>query len=131
MSELDLIKKDEICEDITNVTIDDEFKREKKYINPCKFDDATLRRRENEMKELVKLYPNVCRSWLELAWNFTEYTPKEEQDRIIASKEWEKPSTKKRDIGGVIKNAMKIQTKEEFEEELLKKLEQDKEEDKE
>ena len=131
MSELDLIKKDDICEDITNVTIDDEFKREKKYINPCKFDDATLRRRENEMKELVKLYPDVCRSWLELAWNFTEYTPKEEQDRIIASKEWEKPSTKKRDIGGVIKNAMKIQTKEEFEEELLKKLEQDKEEDKE
>ena len=83
MSELDLIKKDDICEDITNVTIDDEFKREKKYINPCKFDDATLRRRENEMKELVKLYPNVCRSWLELAWNFTEFTPKEEQDRIM------------------------------------------------
>ena len=47
MSELDLIKKDDICEDITNVTIDDEFKREKKYINPCKFDDATLRRRKN------------------------------------------------------------------------------------
>jgi len=127
MTELDLADKNGICEDITNITIDDEFKREKKYINACKFDDATLRRRENEMKELVKLYPDVCRSWLELAWNYTEYTPKEEQDRIIASKEWEKPSTNKRDVGGVIKNAMRIQTKEEYEKELLKKLEEDKE----
>ena len=127
MTELDLISKDEICEDITNITIDDEFKREKKYINSCKFDDATLRRRENEMKELVKLYPNVCRSWLELAWNYTEFTPKEEQDRIIASKEWEKPANNKRNVGGVVKNSIKIQTKQEYEEELLKKLEVDKE----
>ena len=127
MSELDLVEVSE--DEVSNITIDDEFKREKKYVNPCKFDGATLRRRENEMKELVKLYPDVCRSWLELAWNFTEFTPKEEQDRIIASKEFEKPPTNKRSVGGVIKNAMNIITKEEYEAELLKKLEEDKEGD--
>jgi len=79
------------------------------------------------MKKLVKLYPNVCRSWLELCWNFTEFTPKEEQDRIIASKEFEKPPTNKRNVGGVVKNAMSIMSKEEYEKELLKKLEEDKE----
>jgi len=124
MSELDLVEVSE--DEVSNITIDDEFKREKKYVNPCKFDGATLRRRENEMKELVKLYPDVCRSWLELAWNFTEFTPKEEQDRIIASKEFEKPPTNKRNVGGVLKSAMNIQTKEEYEAELLKKLEEDK-----
>ena len=46
--------------------------------------------------------------------------------RIIASKEWEKPPTNKRNVGGVIKNAMNIITKEEYEAELLKKLEEDK-----
>jgi len=124
MSELDLVEVSE--DEVSNITIDDEFKREKKYVNPCKFDGATLRRRENEMKELVKLYPDVCRSWLELAWNFTEFTPKEEQDRIIASKEFEKPPTNKRNVGGVLKSAMNIQTKDEYEAELLKKLEEDK-----
>ena len=124
MSELDLVEVSE--DEVSNITIDDEFKREKKYVNPCKFDGATLRRRENEMKELVKLYPDVCRSWLELAWNFTEFTPKEEQDRIIASKEFEKPPTNKRNVGGVLKSAMNIITKEEYQNELLKKLEEDK-----
>ena len=124
MSELDLVEVSD--DEISNITIDEEFKREKKYINTCKFDGATLRRRENEMKELIKLYPDVCRSWLELAWNFTEFTPKEEQDRIIASKEFEKPPTNKRSVGGVIKNAMNIITKDEYEAELLKKLEEDK-----
>ena len=62
------------------------------------------------MKELIKLYPNMCTAWLELAWNFCEFTPKEEQDRIIASKEFEKQPTNKRNIGGVIKKAIKIES---------------------
>lgn len=124
MSELDLLESPE--DETSNITIDDEFDRKKRYINSCNFDDETLRRRENEMKELVKLYPDVCRSWLELAWNFCSYTSKEEQDRIIASKEFEKPPTNKRNVGGVLKNAMNIMTKEEYEAELLKKLEEEK-----
>jgi len=104
---------------VSNITIDDEFKREKKYTNACGFDDATLRRRDLEMVELQKAYPNMCASWLELAWNFTEITPKEEQDRIIKSKEMERPPTKKRNTGGIIKNAIKVQTREEYELEKL------------
>jgi len=98
-------------EDITTLTLDDEFDRKKRYINACGFDDATLRRRDNEMKELKKLYPNVCSSLLELAWNFCEYTPKEEQDRIIKEKLWDKKPTKQRQMGGTIKNAITIESR--------------------
>jgi hypothetical protein len=106
---------------VSNITIDDEFDRTKKYTNKCNFDDDTLRRRDLEMRELKNLYPDMCVSHLELAWNFCNFTSKEEQDRIIASKEFEKKPTNKRNIGGVIKSAIKIQTKEEYEEELLQK----------
>lgn len=95
----------------STLTIDDEFKRKKTYINACGFDDATLRRRDNELKELAKLYPDVCISHLELAWNFCEYTPKEEQDKIIREKLWEKPPEKRRQSGGVLKSAMSITQK--------------------
>jgi hypothetical protein len=93
----------------STLTLDDEFERKRRYINPCKFSDAQLRRRDLEMKELRKLYPNVCPAWLELAWNFCEFTPKEEQDRIIASKEFERKPDSKRQTGGVIKGAITIE----------------------
>ena len=52
----------------------------------------------------------MCSSMLELAWNFCEYTPKEEQDKIIKEKLWEgKPV--KRMMGGTIKNAMTIDSR--------------------
>jgi hypothetical protein len=38
-----------------------------------------------------------------------------EQDRIIREKEFEKPPTYKRNTGGVIKNAIKIQDREDLE----------------
>jgi hypothetical protein len=106
---------------VSNITLDDEFDRTKKYFNKCGFDDATLRRRDVEMRELQKTYPDVCSSHLELCWNFCEFTPKEEQDRIIASKEFEQKPKNKRNTGGIIKSAIKIQTKEEYAEELLQK----------
>ena len=40
MTELDLVKSSE--DEVSNITIDDEFKIEKRYINPCKFDDAKV-----------------------------------------------------------------------------------------
>ena len=52
-------------------------------------------------------------------WNYCEFTPKEEQDRIIASKEFEKKPKNKRNTGGIIKSAIKIQTQEEYEAEKL------------
>jgi hypothetical protein len=104
---------------VSNITLDDEFDRTKKYFNKCGFDDATLRRRDVEMRELQKTYPDVCSSHLELCWNFCEFTPKEEQDRIIASKEFEQKPKNKRNTGGIIKSAIKIQTQEEYEAEKL------------
>jgi len=101
--------------EISTQTLDDEFDRKKRYINSCGFDDATLRRRDLEMKELIKAYPNMPEAWLELAWNYTEFTPKEEQDNIIKNKLWEgKPSTR-RQTGGIIKDAMSVMTIEEYE----------------
>ncbi len=99
------------ADEITTVTLDDEFNRQKRYINACGFDDATLRRRDNELKELERLYPNMCPSLLELAWNFCEYTPKEEQDRIIAEKRFEAKPVKKREMGGTIKNAVSVESR--------------------
>ena len=88
-------------------SISDEFSIVKRYTNSCNFTDEQLRRRENELKELQRLYPSTCISMLELAWNFCEYTPKEEQDKIIREKLWEQPGAK-RMSGGTIKNAMSI-----------------------
>jgi hypothetical protein len=105
--------------EVSNVTLDDVFDRTKKYTNKCGFDDATLRRRDLEMRELQRLYPDICSSHLELAWNFCEFTPKKEQDRIISSKEFEKKPINKRNTGGIIKSAIKIQTQEEYEAEKL------------
>lgn len=102
---------------LSTTTIDNEFKREKRWTNRCNFTDEQLRKRDNDLKELQKLYPDVCVSWLELAWNFCEFTPKEEQDRIIREKEFEKPPTKERFTGGIIKNAIKIQDREDLEKE--------------
>ena len=69
----------EVQDEIFHTTLDDEFDRKKKYTNSCGFTEDVLRRRDLEMKELIKAYPNICPAWLELAWNFTEYTPKEER----------------------------------------------------
>ena len=100
----------EVQDGIFHTTLDDEFDRKKKYTNGCGFTDDVLRRRDFEMKELIKAYPNICPAWLELAWNFTEYTPKEEQDRIIKEKLWESKPKHKRQTGGAIKNAIRILT---------------------
>ena len=96
-------------------TLDDEFNRKKTYINKCGFDDATLRRRDLEMKKLIEAYPHMPPAWLELAWNYTEFTPKEEQDNIIKNKLWENKPSNRRTTGGVIRDAMEIMTVAEYE----------------
>ena len=104
----------EVQDEIFHATLDDEFDRTKKYTNSCGFTNDVLRRRDLEMKELIKAYPNVCPAWLEMAWNYTEYTPKEEQDRVIKEKLWEGKPTNKRQTGGTLKNAMHIMTRDEY-----------------
>ncbi len=99
-----MLEEEVIC----HTTLDDEFDRTKQYSNRCNFTDDVLRRRDLEMKELMKAYPGVCPAWLELAWNYVEYTPKEEQDKIIQGKLWEGKPIKKRQTGGIMKNAISI-----------------------
>ena len=95
---------------ITTKTIEDEIPRIHKYLNACNFNDEQLRRRGNQLKELSILYPSMCTSHLELAWNFCEFTDDKELDDIRLSKRWEgKP--KERQMGGIIKNAITIESK--------------------
>ena len=96
--------------ELSTTTLDDEFDRKKKYINTCGFDDATLRRRDIEMKDLIKSYPNMPEAWLELAWNFTTFTPIEEQNKIIREKLWEGKPSNRRNTGGIIRDAMSIES---------------------
>jgi len=106
------LSNNEISEEITTKTIDDEFTRTKRYINSCGFSDEQLRRRGNELKELQKLYPNMCISQLELAWNFCEMTPDDELTAIRLEKRWEGKPTVKRQTGGVVKNAITVEKNE-------------------
>ena len=106
MTEVDKI---EVKDEISYTGLDDEFDRKKRYTNACNFDEATLIRRDIEMRELIKAYPTMPESWLELAWNYTEFTPKEEQDNIIKNKLWEGKPTNKRMIGGIMKSAMSVE----------------------
>jgi hypothetical protein len=92
-------------------SLDEEFDRKRVHTNPCNFSPATLRRRENEMKDLQRAYPNINPSWLEMAWSYCEYTPQEEQDRIVNEKLWEGPPLNRRVPGGVIKDAIVIEKK--------------------
>jgi hypothetical protein len=107
----------DLSNNISTKTIDDEFTRQAKYSNDMGFDTETLQRRNNDMKELQKLYPNMTPAWLEMCWNFCEQTPKEEQDRIIKEKLWEGKPENKRATGGLLIDAMTIETPESLGEE--------------
>lgn len=104
------LEDSDLSNNVFTKTIDDEFTRQKKYPNDMGFDTETLQRRNNDMKEMQKAYPNMTPAWLEMAWNFCEITPKEEQDKIIKNKLWEGKPDKKKDTGGLIKDAMSIET---------------------
>ena len=91
--------------------VDEVIPQTRRYANDMGFDELTLIRRKNEVKELAKLYPNIPEFWIEMAWNFHEKTPKEEQDRIIKEKLFEKPCEVNRMLGGVIKGGFKIEQK--------------------
>tara|TARA_R110000765_G_scaffold339362_1_gene429512 strand:- start:149 stop:487 length:339 start_codon:yes stop_codon:yes gene_type:complete len=109
----------DLSNNITTKTIDDEFTRQNKYPNDMGFDIQTLQRRTNDMKEMEKLYPNMTPAWLEMAWNFCEQTPKEEQDRIIREKLWEGKPENPKDTGGLMSNAMSIETPESLGEQTI------------
>ena len=89
-------------------TIDDEFPRAKKYINSCNFTQEQLQRRGNDLKQLKQLYPDMCISFLELAWSFNEMTTEEEKQDIMKNNKYDKP--KSRAMGGIITDAISIES---------------------
>ena len=72
--------------------------RTHRYINDCSFSEFDLIKRKNDMKALTELYPHLCPSMIEMAWNFCNLHTEEQLQDIIASKAFEKPSTK--EMGG-------------------------------
>ena len=74
-------------EEEENVIVDETIPHTRRYANDMGFDELTLIRRKNEVNQLAKLYPSLPEFWIEMAWNFHEKTPKEEQDRIIKEKQ--------------------------------------------
>ena len=66
------------------------------------------------MRELIRAYPTTPEAWLELAWNFHEFTPKEEQDNIVKNKLWEGKPSNRRNTGGSIPDSISVMTKEAY-----------------
>lgn len=80
--------------------------------NPRNYDDLTLARKKVELKAMIAHYKDISPAWLEMCWDFVENTSKERIDEIIRTKEFEKPSSVKRDYaGGIIENAITVTTR--------------------
>ena len=97
----------------TRLSVDDEFKRTHKYINAENFDELTLIRREQELKTLEALYPHLPPAWILMAWNYTERTPKDIQDAIVAQGGFKEPQ-KDRIKGGKAYDMLGVERKPEF-----------------
>ena len=72
--------------------------RNHKFINDCSFSQFDLIKRKNDMKALTELYPHLCPSMIETAWNFCNMHTEEELQNIITNKTFDTPSLKQ--MGG-------------------------------
>jgi hypothetical protein len=63
--------------------------------NPLGFDELTLARREREIANIMKDYPNVPPKFIETAWDFVA-TSKSEEDALEEVKRWDKTPAKPR-----------------------------------
>ena len=59
--------------------------------NPYNYSAAQLAERKKTLKDLAKVYPSLPFSWLEMVYDFEKNTSREEIQRIINEKLWEKP----------------------------------------
>ena len=59
--------------------------------NPYNYSGAQLAERKKCLKDLSEVYPNLPFAWLEMAYDFEKNTPREEIQKIIDDKSWEKP----------------------------------------
>jgi len=87
-----------------------DLKRNHRYVNEGGLSPVDLVKRKNDMKILSELYPNLCPSMIEVAWNFCNAHSEEELQEIISKRTFEKPCT--RALGGVYKGCTIIKGKE-------------------
>ena len=59
--------------------------------NPYNYNGAQLAERKKTLKDLEEVYPNLPFAWLEMVYDFEKNTPREEIQKIIDNKSWEKP----------------------------------------
>ena len=59
--------------------------------NPYNYNGAQLAERKKTLKDLAEVYPNLPFGWLEMVYDFEKNTPREEIQKIIDNKSWEKP----------------------------------------
>ena len=59
--------------------------------NPYNYNGAQLAERKKTLKDLAEVYPNLPFAWLEMVYDFEKNTPREEIQKIIDNKSWEKP----------------------------------------
>ena len=59
--------------------------------NPYNYTPAQLAERKKTLKDLAEVYPSLPFAWLEMAYDFEKNTSREELQRIIHEKLWEKP----------------------------------------
>ena len=59
--------------------------------NPYNYNGAQLAERKKTLKDLAEVYPSLPFAWLEMAYDFEKNTSREEIQRIIHEKLWEKP----------------------------------------
>jgi NADH:ubiquinone oxidoreductase subunit len=75
--------------------------------NPHNYSNLELARRDKEVSEAMKAFPNLPPKWIEWMWDTVENKPKDEMEKIINESLWDKP-LKEREMGGVLKGAMEV-----------------------
>jgi len=63
--------------------------------NPLGFDEVTLARREREIANIMKDYPNVPPKFIETAWDFVA-SSKSEEEALEQVKKWDRLPAKPR-----------------------------------
>ena len=74
--------------------------------NPYNYTNVQLAERKKTLKDLAEVYPSLPFAWLEMAYDFEKNTSREEIQRIIHEKMWEKPGKFTPGINGMYSGDM-------------------------
>jgi len=81
-------------------SIDDEFTRTNHLPNSSHLSESEKELKIVELKELIRLYPNIPEFWLDMVWNFHHDNP-EKCEEIRKNDLWREKSTKY-EKGGIL-----------------------------